>query len=177
MELVRRNHLLHTNTPQHFTTIKNQVYNDSFLFSNVLVIILFLKILCEQPIIMPFLEKGGQDDLKWEMTFENTNGKHFQPPKKELSTLIANVLGVSSALVDVDLKKLENNENQHIVVVVTLGKAAIPNLKQSIFAFDFISSINKKLADTYKLKGVILSSVTRLNTIGLIGKMMEVSKL
>lgn len=131
----------------------------------------------EQPIIIPFLEKRGQDDLKWEMTFENTNGKHFQPRKKDLSTLIANVLGVSSVLVDVDLKKPENNENKYIVVVVTLGKAAIPNLKQSIFAFDFISSINKKLADTYTLKGVILSSVTRLNKIGSIGKMMEISKL
>ena len=115
--------------------------------------------------------------MKWEMTFENTNGKHFQPQKKDLSTLIANVLGVSSVLVNVDLKKPENNENRYIVIVVTLGKAATQNLKQSIFSFDFISSINNKLADSKTLKGVILGSVTRLNSIGSSGKMMKISNL
>ena len=111
------------------------------------------------------------------MTFENTNEKHFQPQKKDLSTLIANVLGVSSVLVDVDLKKPKNNENQYIVLVVTVGKHVTPNLKHSIFAFDFISSINNKLADSKTLKGIILSSVTRLNSIGSSGKMMKISNL
>ena len=130
--------------------------------------------MCERPIIIPFLEKGGQHDLKWEMTFENTNEKHFQPQKKDLSTLIANVLGASSVLVDVDLKKPENNENQYIVAVVTLGKDVIPNLKQSIFSFDFISSINNKLADSKTLQGIILSTVTRLISMGSSGKQMEI---
>ena len=110
------------------------------------------------------------------MTFENTNGKHFQPQKKDLSTLIANVLGVSSVLVDVELKKPENNENQYVVVVVTVGKA-VKIAWFRIFAFDFISSINNKLADSKTLKGVILSSVTRLNSIGSSGKMMKISNL
>ena len=96
------------------------------------------------------------------MLFQNVNENNFQSLKTDLTALIANVLGTSTAFVEIKLKqvlmpKKENGGN----IVVNFSKDTT-KLQELCFSADFVSRINKGLLDSKKAfkNGVILKSVT-----------------
>ena len=94
------------------------------------------------------------------MTFEHVNQNNFQTLKADLTALIANVLGTSTAFVNLELKqKIMLNSASGGIIIVNFSKDET-NLQPLCFSIDFVSRTNKELLGSKMLKDVILKSVS-----------------
>ena len=107
---------------------------------------------------------ADEDLYRFELKFENVNEKNFEYLKDDLKTMIANVLGVSSGHIYLEL-------TSDGVVVLTLPKSTEDQLLKLISSPEFQTKLNKALTISTSLKGITLTTVTRVTYSIPMGKM------
>ena len=98
----------------------------------------------------------ANDDLSnFELKFKNVNERNFEYLKQDLKAMISNVLSVSSGNIYLELNSDGN-------VVLTLTKSIEDKVFKLISPPEFLTKLNKALTISWSLKGVMLTSITKV---------------
>ena len=98
----------------------------------------------------------ANDDLSnFELKFKNVNERNFEYLKQDLKAMISNVLSVSSGHIYLELTSDGN-------VVLTLTKSIEDKVFKLISPPEFLTKLNKALTISWSLKGVMLTSITKV---------------
>ena len=98
----------------------------------------------------------ANDDLSnFELKFKNVNERNFEYLKQDLKAMISNVLSVSSGNIYLELNSDGN-------VVLTLTKSIEDKVFKLISPPEFLTKLNKALTISWSLKGVTLTSITKV---------------
>ena len=115
----------------------------------------FEEFLTRKTLLILVSSTADEDLSRFELKFENVNAKNFEYLKDDLKTMITNVLGVSSGHIYLEL-------TSDGVVVLTLPKSTEDQLLKLISSPEFQTKLNKALTISTSLKGITLTTVTRV---------------